>query len=299
VLVILSIVHGRSALLAVILLVLSSTGARAADADAAAQAYQHALSLYSSGDIVGALASMRESYRLSARSELLYNLARLEDEAGDCARSLADYRQYLERVPHGQYRELAAKASSDLDARCPAVEETQRAALTPTVSSSAEAAPSVGVVASSVTETSAPEPESAPPAAAPVITPAVARPKTPRAADAAAKTRRWIGWSAVAAGGLAGVGAIYFTVSALDARSRFRSSMEGEAAGGPYADFGLQDEQHRDQRWARVLAVTGGALLGGGILVLALGSGTPGSAHTTAGVWLSPGHVSAQLSSSF
>jgi hypothetical protein len=279
-------VQHRSALSTLIGLICFSTVAGAAEADPAAQAYERSLRSYAAGDVTGALESMRESYRLSGLSELLYNIARLEAEAGDCAASLADYREYLERVPEGQYREPALRATQELGARCPAVEETQPPVLS-LAAATAEAAPD-----SAGAETPAPATPAPPPAP-------VARPKPARREDAAADTRRWLGWSAIAAGGLAGVGAIYFTVSAHEARSRFRSSLRGEVAGGPYADFSWQDEQHRDQRLAQLLAVTGGALVGGGVLLLALGGRTPASAGVTAGVWFEPRAISAQVSSRF
>ena len=118
------------------------------------------------------------------------------------------------------------------------------------------------------------------------------------------RCRRWralpLGWSAIAAGGLAGIGAAYFTISAHDARSDYARSVKQEVNGGPIADESLQDKQHRDARWAQVLAVTGGALLGGGVVLLVLaGRKQPASAGVTAGVWFSPGSVTGQLSSRF
>jgi tetratricopeptide (TPR) repeat protein len=274
-----------------ILLVFSSATARAADTDAAAQAYHHALSLYASGDIKGALAEMRESHRLSGHSELLYNIARLEDELGECAESLADYRQYLERAPQGQYRAQASQASKELAARCPPTEAQPTAS--PLPGSDVDAPTST--MAATSTAGAAPLSSESPAPAVPASEPSQPGPPS----EPAGNTRRWLGWSAIAAGGLAGAGAVYFTISALDARSRFRSSLQREVAGGGYADFGLRDEQHRDERWAQVLAVTGGALLGGGVLILALGGHAPASGGVTAGVWFSPGCVSGQVSSRF
>ncbi len=63
---------------------------------AAAIAYQQALSSYSQGNVAAALSSMRISYQLSKRAELLYNLAQLEEELNACRDSLEDYRRYLE-----------------------------------------------------------------------------------------------------------------------------------------------------------------------------------------------------------
>ncbi len=278
-------VLGKSAPWALILLMFTSRAARAADADPGEVAYQRALSLYAAGDVAGALARMRESYRISARSELLYNVARLEDEAGDCAASLFSYRQYLEQVPNGQYRDAATQASAELGARCPPAETAVRQAAAPTAATAVAASPTTAPAAASTRES-------------PLAAPADPRAMTPSPSDGGT-TRRWLGWSAIGAGGLAAVGAVYFTVSALDKRSQFRSSAEREAVGGPYADWSLEEQQHRHERWAQVLAVAGGALLGGGVVILALGDSKPAAANLTAGVWFEPTGVSAQLSSSF
>jgi len=285
-------VPGRYLLIALVFLVFASAPARAAEADPAAQAYHRALERYAAGDRVGALTSMRESHRLSGRSELLYNIARLEDELGDCASALADYQLYLQRVPQGQYRSQAERAAAELTTRCPVVAPEPAPTDAPAAASSAVVPRSAAVAQPEAASPLPPEPEPYTPASTPGGAPAPP-PNT------AGSTQRWLGWSAIAAGGLAGIGALYFTVSAFDARARFRSSLEREVEGGPFADFGLQDEQHRDQRVAQVLAVTGGALLGGGVVLLALGARRPASAAVTARVWYTPGRVAAQLSTSF
>ncbi len=130
--------------LAVILLVFASGTAHAADGDPAAVAYQRALSRYAAGDIKGALTDMSDSLRLSGRWELLYNIARLQDELGRCADALASYREYLQRVPDGQYRAAAAQASGALEARCPPAQAQPEAALAATAvgtGTGADAAP--------------------------------------------------------------------------------------------------------------------------------------------------------------
>jgi hypothetical protein len=275
----------------VILLVFTSATAHAADGDPAALAYQRALSRYGAGDIKGALTDMRNSFRLSGRWELLYNIARLQDELGDCSDALASYLEYLERVPDGQYRAQAAQASSDLQTRCPPPEAPSALATT----GDATNATNVAVVATTAGATPALEPD----ALAPLPAPA-APVRTVPLPDTSESTQRWLGWSAIAAGGLAGIGAVYFTVSAHKARSDYASSVKHEELGGPRADESLEDKQHRDMRWAQVLAVTGGALLGGGVVLLVLSGRKPSpSAGVTAGVWFSPGGVTGQVSSRF
>lgn len=254
---------------------LSARAAGAADADPAELAYQRALSLYGAGDLHGALSSMRESHRLSGSPELFYNLARLEDEIGDCPASAADYRHYLQLVPNGHYRAQAEQASARLAQSC----------------ASPQPAPP---------QVSAPSPAAEPTRPPRVVSLRRDQPQRSAVDRSRSGPGRILGWSAVAAGGLAGASAIYFLASAVDARARFRTSMEREVSGVRYAtNFALQDEQHRDQRWAQVLAVTGGALVGTGVLLLTLGGRSPASAEVTAGVWVSPGHMSAQLASHF
>jgi hypothetical protein len=278
----------------VILLVFASATAHAADGDPAALAYQRSLSRYAAGDIEGALVDMRDSLRLSGRWELLYNIARLQDELGHCADALANYRDYLERVLEGQYRVQATQASSELEKRCPLAAAQPQAAFAAT-GVGTDAATSAAVAATTSPATPPLEAERPAP-----IPPPVTAPGPVTAPEAPGSTQRWLGWSAIAAGGLAGLGSVYFTVSAHNARSDLSQSVEKERSGGPHADLSLVDKQHRDERWAQVLAVTGGALLGGGVVLLVLsGRKQPAPPAVTAGIWLSPGGVSGQLSSRF
>lgn len=229
---------------------------------------------------------MRESYRLSARAELLYNIARLEGELGECTEALAHYREYVELVPQGQYRAAAEQASADLAKRCSpdAPDDDGRAQ----GASSAVAAGSTLATATARVEPAATTVALPPPQA-----------ESSTVAESYWTTRRRIGWAAVVAGTLAGAGSVYFTIAAIDSRDRFRSSLEREEAGGPRADFGLQDEQHLNERWAQALGVSAGALLGAGALVLLLPQGSAARSKVSATFWVSPGQLSAQVSQSF
>jgi hypothetical protein len=284
----------KSAAFAVIVLLVTSANARAADDDPAALAYHRALSRYAAGDIMGALADMNNSLRLSGRWELLYNIARLQDELGRCADAVASYREYVERVPNAQYRASAAEASAALEARCPpAAAQPESASAAAGVATDEAASTAVAATMAPATPVLA----AAPPAPMP---PPAAPPRAEPPPDASGNTQRWLGWSAIAAGGLAGVGAIYFTVSAHAARSDYARSVKQEEDGGPLADDSLRDKQHRDARWARVLGIAGGALVGGGVVLLVLsGRKQAAPANVTAGVWFSAGGVTGQLSSRF
>jgi hypothetical protein len=252
---------------------------------AAATAYRQALTLYGSGDLKGALAQMRQSYGLSKRAELLYNIARIESELGDCAASLADYRLYVQQVPDGRYRNDAEQATRELAQRCPDVAATSAPSSAP-VAALAVAEPAPAPAATPPPEP--PKPVSAAPPPPPPPTPLPPRYWT---------TQRWIGWSLVAAGTAAGVAAVSFHAAALDARDEFRDSLNTAARRHTDPDYGLRDRQHRDSRWAQALFVTGGALLTGGVLVLVL---APAEGSTsTAALYVEPGLLGARFSHSF
>jgi hypothetical protein len=249
--------------------------ARTPTEKAAEAAYQQAQLKYARNDLEGALGNMRESYRLCQRPELLYNLAMLERELHQCSVALADYTSYLQQLPQGRYREAAEQASAELGRECPG----------------AAAAPPPSV---------APPPAAAPPAAPPLVRKVETAPT--REPENLALTRpdapywtppRVIGWSAVTAGVLAGAGALYFTMAAVSARDDYRNSIIAAEHGNGSYDPSLQDRQHRDQRLAQVLAVSGGALVTGGVLVLIFGSKNAEQAAATAQLQAQPGWLGA------
>jgi hypothetical protein len=248
---------------------------------AAANAYRRALAMYDSGDLPGALGSMRESYRLSQRAELLYNIARLEAELHDCAASLADYRLYVQQVPDGRYRSEADQATQELSQRCPDAPPTPASP----PSDATVVKPPPPTAASQTVEP--PEPAS----------PAPSTPSQP-ASPTYWTAPRWIGWSLVAASAVAGASALYFRAGAVDARSNFQTSVNNAKRGGPLPDYSLRDRQHQRQNWEIALGVTGGALLAGGVLVLVFAT-TPEAPNTTAGLCIEPGLLGACLSRSF
>ena len=244
--------------------------------DPAAAAFKRSLDRYAAGDLQGALEAMRESHRLSNRTELLYNIARIEEEVGDCPASLADYNRYLQLVPNGRYRQPATEASQKLEKRCP-----QTAPVEP--------APTV-----------APQPIAPPAPPAPAATPKPHDQRNPQ--QLAAKP--WtppsvVGWASVALGAVAGAGAIYFTVAAADARDRFQSRVDAFKSGFGPLDVSLGHEQHRDQRWAAVLGATSGALVAGGVIVLLLAPRATTPPASNAAVYLTPGEFGATFSQRF
>ncbi len=240
---------------------------------AAQAAYQEAQARYARRDVQGALESMRESYRLCERPELLYNLATLEQELNECSLALVDYTSYLEQVPQGRYRHAADQASAQLSRACP---------VPPATPPNAVSAPPPPPLVRNV--------EPSPP-----VEHTVARSDSPY----------WtaphvVGWSAVGAGVLAAAGAVYFTVAALSARSDYARSVNAAKTGGlDLLQPGLQDRQHRDQLVAQVLAVSGSALVAGGVLVLLFGPKDAAHAEATAQVQARPGWLGASYRQRF
>ncbi len=116
------IASGRSWAHLTALLAVSMYASRAGanDSKAAEAAYDRALQFYRAGDRVSALASMKESYRLSHEPDLLYDLGRLERELDHCIPALRSYRAYVSAVPDGAYTAASQVAIAQLEARCDA-----------------------------------------------------------------------------------------------------------------------------------------------------------------------------------
>jgi len=236
----------------------------------AASAYQQALSSYAHGDLPGALRSMRESYRLSGRAELLYNLAQLEEELKNCDEALAHYGRYLQLVPKGRYRESATEAQGRLEQVCP-------------------------------------QPVQAPPPVQ-AATPPPVNPKQPRSSKEPiaknAQTGYWttprvIGWSAITAGTLSGAVALYFQLEAVRARNEFQQSVNDAEAGGPAVDATLQDRQHRYNNMAIALGIAGGAMVTSGAVVLLLDPGKAGPRSRSASLYALPGLIGVSYAQRF
>jgi tetratricopeptide (TPR) repeat protein len=229
----------------------------------AAAAYESALASYAKGDVYLALSTMRESYRLSQKSELLFNLAQLEDELNACSDALADYTRYLELAPNGNYRGTAAEAQQRLERLCP------------------PPAPA----STSVSESPPPKPREATDGEA----------KRPGYWT----TSRAIGWSAIAAGTVTGALAAYFQLEAIQAKNEFQQSVDDAVAGGSALDMSLQDRQHHYNDMAIAFGIAGGAMVAGGAIVLLIDPGKPVQQTRSANLYAVPGLVGASYTQRF
>ena len=227
------------------------------NAGAAENAYREAMTAYRAGDVQSAFVAMRQSYVLSRREELLFNIARLERELQRCPAAHADYQAYLARLPNGKYRSNAEQASGELASQC-AIREP---------------APAVQLAPPPKTEMQLPADPLAP--APPYWT-----------------NERKLGWALISAGTLAVGGTIYFTFAERSAGHEAAESIARQQAGGPHWDQSLQSRQDRDKTAAWVLGAASGAFLAGGTLALLL---TPHGSERNASATLSlqPGLVRA------
>jgi tetratricopeptide (TPR) repeat protein len=90
----------RPLLLALLLLAPAARGDEAETTDLARRHYQSGSAYFEEGRFEEAAREFRESYRLSPRTELLFNIAKCFDKKGDAARALDAYRFYLAQAPH-------------------------------------------------------------------------------------------------------------------------------------------------------------------------------------------------------
>jgi hypothetical protein len=91
------------------------------DADQrASQLFQRFEAAYAAGDVTGARAFMQQAFELSRRSELLYNLAELDRELGDCRKASSEYADYLALTRAPGHRSEAEAYLGSLRSACPA-----------------------------------------------------------------------------------------------------------------------------------------------------------------------------------
>lgn len=155
----------------------------------AEELFAEARKKYEAGDVLGALGDLEQCYVLSHSVNLLYNLALLHNELGDCPQALDHYQRYLEAAPDGERRDEVNRQIAALSAKCPPAST----ALAPPQQSAPRQEPTQAVRA---------------------------RPTGP-AVGKTATTRQqpWlsVGWIAVGAGAMSGASAAYFAVRAVHA----------------------------------------------------------------------------------
>lgn len=80
--------------------------------------YSEGQAAYDRADYALAVDRWQASYRLSQEPALLYNVAQAYRMAGDCARALSSYRQFVTADPHSERRPFADEFIRELAATC-------------------------------------------------------------------------------------------------------------------------------------------------------------------------------------
>jgi hypothetical protein len=223
--------------------------AGSAHADSTQKLVDEATKLYETADLAGALAKFEQAYAQSKRSDILFSMARIHVDRGNCPKAIEMYRLFLESKPKPGPR--STQIATEKIAECQKI------------IASAEPAKS------EPPPVPAPAPEPAP-APAPVPSPVVAAPAT-RTVE-----RPWytdVVGDLLVVGGVVGIGVGAYFFSAA------RDDVEQANAGGPggvSADeyVSLRDRAERRHTYAAISGGIGGALLVGGIIKYAIGDRT-------------------------
>lgn len=117
----------KTAILAVVLVALLHGSARAETVEELFDAGQHA---YDGGDYALAIDRWEAAYQLSKEPGLLFNLGQAHRRAGNCARALSSYRQFVATDPTSDRRSLANEFVRDLETRCGSLQRPDRQPIT-------------------------------------------------------------------------------------------------------------------------------------------------------------------------
>lgn len=93
----------------------SSAGAQGADVELAKAHFRTGEIYYERGRYHDAAREFEEAYRLSQRADLLYNMGKSYDGAGDHARALGAYRRFVAAVPSSPDREKVKQRLAALE----------------------------------------------------------------------------------------------------------------------------------------------------------------------------------------
>jgi tetratricopeptide (TPR) repeat protein len=240
-------------LLASLLSLLVATTARAETDDALAkQYYKLGEELYNRADYEGALKQFNQSYLISKRPALLYNMARCHESLGQHEKAIEVYNDYLRSNPEN-----------------PAVIQARIANLKRLIEKRKEATP---VPTPTPAPTTAPSPEPSP---APTPAPPVDTEKRPL---------RWPGWITLGAGG-----AMLVTGLALGLRAKTKESQleDANAQGLDYLSVKKDEDAGRALSTASIaLTVAGGVAAATGAVLLILDARRRPAAERRA--WLLP-----------
>jgi hypothetical protein len=215
--------------------------AQPAPADDAQKHVDTAMALYAAADLAGALDELTRAHAIAPRPDILFGIARIHMERGDCVNAMRAYRTYLESRPGPNSTQVATEAIQSCQKILSAMGEEPI--------------------------TGEPDPGARDLAATPDVSPAApAGPRRERVNHGWYRDR--IGGALVAGAvvGFAGSGVLYLSARTDVSRANQRG------AGGVTLDEArdLEASADRKRQWAMIAGGAGAALLAGGALRYAL-----------------------------
>jgi|GEM_PF-1740072 len=204
-------------------------------ADATQTLVDEATALYERADLAGALAKLEAAYAKSARADILFGIARIHVERGDCTKGIEVYRKFLESKPGPRSTQIATEKIAECQT----------------------------ILAHSQPDVAEPEP--------PPRTPS--GPIAPRTRTITHAWYTDVVGDVLVVVGLGAVGtSIYFARSAADDVAR---ANEGGTGGVTLADYtALRERADDEKRYAWFAAGVGGALVISGLFKYALSDRT-------------------------
>jgi hypothetical protein len=231
-----------AAVFLIIVLIAGTAVADQPDVDAAQPHVDAAMKHYEAEDLARALEELTRAYALVPRPDILFAMAKIHDERGDCGKAIVAYRTFLETRPGPNSTRIA----TDAIATCQKV-----------LAASGEPVPAEPVPARVPEPRAAPAPE-------------------PLAPVTETRARAWytdpLGDALVAtgAGGLILGGVLY-----LSARTDIAKADQGGAGGVTLEQHTeLADSADQKQLWAGVAAGAGTALIVAGVVRFMTGAHT-------------------------
>lgn len=87
-----------------------------AHADAVQTLVDEATALYERADLAGALEKLETAYGKSKRADILFGIARIHVDRGDCAKAIDVYREFLESKPGPRSTQIATEKIAECQA---------------------------------------------------------------------------------------------------------------------------------------------------------------------------------------
>jgi len=211
----------------------------------AEELFAQAREKYETGDAQGALSDLEQCYVLSHSVNLLYNLALIHNELGDCPKALDHFQRYIQAAADSERRDEVNRQIAELSVKCPPA-------------SSALASPNS--VSTHGPPYAAPAPHSVP------------------SSNETATTRQqqWlsVGWVALGAGAVSGMTAAYFAVRAVQAN---HDTEQRPISADYYRERSSDLTRYSTYAW--VLGATSVLAIGAGVYALVLAA--PKQQHTS------------------